>query len=81
MAEKTRKFLKSVCTRPDIMYGSCNVHKASVENCPPFWPILAALNNRTYKFAEFLVPILKPLKTNKFAVKDTIHFPEGTVDQ
>ena len=36
MKEKTRKSLKPVGTRSDIMYGSYKVHKASVGNCPPF---------------------------------------------
>ena len=30
MAEKTRKSLKPVYTRPVVMYGLCKVHKASV---------------------------------------------------
>ena len=63
------------------MYASCKVHKASVGNCPPFRPILSALNTPTYKLAKFLVPILKPLTTNEFIVKDSFHFAEEIVDQ
>ena len=63
------------------MYGSCKVHKASVGNCPPFRPILLALNTPTYKLAKFLVPILKPLTTNEFTVKDSFHFAEEIVHQ
>ena len=74
MTEKTRKSLKTVGTRPGNMYGSCKVHKASVGNCPPFRPILSALNTATYKLAKFLVPILKTLTTNEFTVKDSFHF-------
>ena len=81
MTERTRKSLKPVGTRPGIMYGSCKVHKATVGICPPFRPILLALNTPTYKLAKFLVPILKPLTTNKFTVKDSFHFAEDTVDQ
>ena len=81
MTEKTRKSLKPVGTRPGIMYGSCEVHKASVGNCSPFQPILSALNTPTYKFAKILVPILKPLPTNEFTVKDSFHFAEEIVDQ
>ena len=58
MTDKTRKSLKPVGTRPGVMYDSCKVHKASEENCPPFRPILSALNTPTYKLAKFLVPIL-----------------------
>ena len=81
MTEKTRKSLKSLGTRPSIMYGSCKVHKASVGNCLPFRPILSALNTPTYKLAKFLVPILKPLTTNEFTVKDSFHFAEEIFDQ
>ena len=81
MTDKTKKFLKYVGTRPGVMYGSCKVHKASVENFPPFRPILSDLNTRTYQLAKFLVPILKPWTTNEFTVKDSFHFAEEIVDQ
>ena len=76
MTKKTRKSLKLVRTRPGFMYGSFKLHKASVGNCPPFQPILTALNTPTYKLAKFLVPILKPFTTNEFTVKDSFHFAE-----
>ena len=76
MAEKAMKPLKPVGARPAVMYGSCKVHKASVENCPPFSPVLSAFNTPTYKLAKFLVPILKPLTTNEFTLKDNFHFAE-----
>ena len=63
------------------MYRSCKVHKASVGDCPPFRPILSALNTPTYELSKFLVPILKPLTTNEFTVKDSFHFAEEIVDQ
>ena len=69
MTEKAMKSLKPLSTRPAIMYGWCKVHKASVENCPPFSPILSAFNTPTYKLEKFLVPILKPLTTNEFTLK------------
>ena len=69
MTKITRKSLKPVGTKPGVMYGSCNVHKASVGDCPPFRPILSALNAPTYKLAKFLVPLLKPLTTNEFTTK------------
>ena len=58
------------------MHGSCKVHRASVENCLPFRTILSVLNTSTYKRAKFLVPVLKPLTTNEFVVKDSFHFAE-----
>ena len=39
------------------------------------------MNIPTYKLAKFLVPILKPLTTNEFTVKDSFHFAEEIVDQ
>ena len=63
------------------MYGSCKVHKASVGNYLPFRPILLALNTPTCKLAKFLVPILKPLTTNEFTVKDFFQFAEEIIDQ
>ena len=81
MTEKTRKFLKPVGTRPYMMYGSCKVYKVSVGNCPPFRPLLSALNTPTYKLSKFLVPILKPLTANASTVKDSFHFAEEFVDQ
>ena len=68
MTEKTRKSLKPVGTRPGVMYGSCKVHKASVGNCPPFQPILSALNTPIYKqiFSQLkiLFILLKKLLIN-----------------
>ena len=43
--------------------------------------LMTALNTPTYKLAKFLVPILKPLTTNEFTVKDSFHFAEEIVDQ
>ena len=42
---------------------------------------MSALNTPTYKLAKCLVPILKPLTTNEFTVKDSFHFAEEIVDQ
>ena len=42
---------------------------------------MSALITPTYKLAKFLVPILKPLTTNVFKVKDSFHFAEEIVDQ
>ena len=81
MIEKTWKSLKPVSTRLGVMYGLCKVHQASVGNCPPFRPTLLALNTPTYKLANFLVPIVKPLTTNEFTVKDSFYFAEEIVDQ
>ena len=81
ISEETRRSLKPVGTRPGIMYGLCKVHKDIVENCPPFRPILSAINTPTYKLAKFLVPILKSLSSNEHTVKDSFAFAEEIVEQ
>ena len=81
ISEGTRRSLKPVGTRPGIMYGLCKVHKDIVDNCPPFRPILSAINTPTYKLAKFLVPILKSLTSNEYTVKDLFAFAEETVKQ
>ena len=79
--KKNRKLLKPVGSRPGVICDSCKAHKASVENCLPFWPILSALNISSYKLAKLLVQLLKPLATNEFSVKDSFPFAEEIVDQ
>ena len=74
VSEETKKSLKPVGTTPGIMYGLCKVHKNIIDNCPPFRPILSAINTPTYKLAKFLVPILKSLTSNEYRVKDSLTF-------
>ena len=64
-----------------IAPGLCNIHKDIIDNCPPFPPILSAINTPTYKLAKFLVPILKSLTTNEYTVKDSFAFAEEIVEQ
>ena len=80
-SEESRKHLKPVWTRPGIIYGSCKVHKKCVDDCPPFRPILSALQTPTYKFAKYLVPILESLTNNKYRVKDLFDFASEIVEQ
>ena len=63
------------------MYRLCKVHKDIVDNCPPFRPILSAINTPTYKLTKFLVPILKSLTSNEFTVKGSSAFAEEIVEQ
>ena len=80
ISEETRRSLKSVGTRSGIMYGLCKVHKDIINNCPPFRPILSAINTPTYKLAEFLVPILKSLTSNEYTVKGSFAFAREIVE-
>ena len=57
MSKEMCKSIKPVGTRPGTRYGLCKVHKQEVDGCPPFRPILSALQTPTYNLAQFLVPI------------------------
>ena len=64
LSQQNYNKLRPVGSRPGILYGLCKVHKACVDNCPPFRPILSAIGTPTYKLAKYLVPILSHLTTN-----------------
>ena len=63
-------------SRPAIMYGLAKVHKVATDDLPSFRPILSAIGTPTYKLAKFLVPILEPLTTNEYTIKDSFTFAE-----
>ena len=77
MSEETRRHLKPVGTGPEIMNGSCKVHKKCVNGCLPFRPILSALQTLTYKVAKYLVPS----NNKKCTVKDLFNFATEIVEQ
>ena len=70
----------SVGTTPGIVYGNPKVHKTVVNNTPKFRPILSAVNTPTNSLAKFLNPILSPLTTNEFTVKNSFDFAEEVVN-
>ena len=70
------KDLSSSGSRPGIMYGLAKVHKIVTDGLPSFRPILSAIGTPTYKLAKFLVPILEPLTTNEYTIKDSFTFAE-----
>ena len=61
MTEKIRKSLKLLGSRPGVIYNSCKVHEASVENFPLFRTILSVLNTHTYKLANPVANTFKRL--------------------
>ena len=81
LSDKQYKKIKAVGSRPGVLYGLCKVHKAIVDVCPPFRPILSAIVTPTYKIAKFLVPILSCLTINEFIVKDSFSFGKEIVKQ
>ena len=64
-----------------IFYGLAEVHKHLIKNCPPFRPTLSAIGTPTYNIDNFLVPILKPLTTNDYTLKDTLEFSRDILNQ
>ena len=58
-------------SRPGILYGMAKVHKPVTDRCPSLQPILSAINTPSYKLAKFLVPLLTPLTSNDFIIKDS----------
>ena len=79
--KEMRKSIKPVGTRPRAMYRLCKVHKQKVHGCPPFRPILSALQTPVYKLAKFLVPILDIVTKNEYTVKDSFHFAKEICEQ
>ena len=75
------KKIKAIRCRPGILYGLCEVHKAIIDVCPPFRPILSAIGAPSYKLAKFLVPKLSSITFNEFTVKDSFAFAEEIVHQ
>ena len=53
LSKETRRHLKPVGNKTEIMYGSCKVHKKCIDHCPPFISILSALQTATYKLEVF----------------------------
>ena len=49
--------------------------------CPPFRPIISALQTPTYDITKFLVPILDTLTKNEYTVKDPFHFADEICEQ
>ena len=59
-----------------ILYGMAKAHKPVINQCPSLQPILFAINTPSYKLAKLLVPLLTPLTSNNFTIKDSFSFVE-----
>ena len=64
-----------------ILYGLCKFHKQVVDNCSPFRPIMSAIKTPTYNLAKFLVPLLEPITTDMYTVKNNFEFVKEIADQ
>ena len=81
LSDKQYKKIKAVGSRPGVLYGLCKVHKAIIDVCPPFRPILSVTGTLTYEIAKFLEPILSCLTINELTVKGSFLFGEEIVEQ
>ena len=52
-----------------------------IDNCPPFRPILSAIQTPSYKIAKNLVLILEPIATNKFTIKNSFELAKEVIKQ
>ena len=52
------------------------VHKPATDRRPSLRPILSAINTRSYKLPKYFVPLLTPLTSNDFTIKDSFLFAE-----
>ena len=52
------------------------VHKPVTDRCSSLRPILSEISTPSYKPAKFLVPLLKPLTSNDYTIKDSFSFTE-----
>ena len=76
LSTKQYKKIKAVGSKPGILYGLCKVQKTITDVCPPFRPILSAIESPSYKLAKFLVPKLSSITFNEFTAKDSFAFAE-----
>ena len=76
ISEKKYMTLHPVGSRPGILYGRAKMHKPIKDGVPPFRPILSDIGTPTYKLAKFFVPLLAPLTSNEYTIKDSFPFAE-----
>ena len=67
--------------RFDILYGLCKIHKSSIENFSSFRSILSAIKTLSYNLAKLLVPILEPITTNRFTIKNSFELAKESFEK
>ena len=55
---------------PGVLYGLPKIHKIG----NPIRPVLSTLHTFNYNLAKFFVPILEPLTTNEYTLKNSLEF-------
>lgn len=71
-----KKLYASGCA-PGILYGLPKVHKIG----NPLRPIFSAINTPSYNLCKFLVPILEPLTSNPYTLRNSYEFADLIKEQ
>ena len=71
ISEQQHDELTPIGSRPGILYGLPKVH---IKPNFPLRPIISAIGTHAYKFAKFLVPLLRPFPTNSYTITDIFMF-------
>ena len=50
-----------------------------IDNNLPLWTILSAIKTPSYDIAKHLVPLLEPITTNKFTIKNSFEFAKEII--
>ena len=68
--QKTFNFLFSSGSAPGVLYGLPKTHKTGV----PVRPVLSMIGTFNYSLAIFFVPIIEPLTTNDYTLRNSFDF-------
>ena len=79
ISESIYKTLRVTGSGPGILYGLPKIHKQNFSTVFPFRPIFAAYNTPSFNLAKFLVPVLKPLTTNRFTTDNSYSFVQDII--
>ena len=72
--EKEKNDLYTSSFKSGVLHELATIHKALEDGLPSFCKILSAIGTSTYKLAKFCDQLLKPLTSNKYAIKDSFSF-------
>ena len=64
-----------------ILYSLCKVQKGLIHHCSPLRPILSAIKTSSSNIAKQILPILKPITTNKFTIKNSFELAKEVIEQ
>ena len=72
--------LKPRGSRFGILYSICKIQKSLIDSCSPFRSIFSAIETPYFNTAKHLVPILEPITTNKFTIKNIFEFAKEVME-